>query len=342
MPRSSALDLAAEQISACVESHYGLTAVRLDRLESGADPNASVYRLVSSRADSCFLKLIQGQMPEQLLAIPAWLASHRRIDVVAPMATRVSGELSVRLHDGTLVLYPYLEGKDGWTSTLSRRQWQSLGASLRALHESELPEELARGVPREAFSDHWRQRLFRFMDDACRPEPADPAAKGLAALLHTKRELIETLARRAGQLADAIERRAAVEQCLCHGDIHAGNILVTPGGQLYLVDWQTLIFAPRERDLMFIGGGVGGTWNAVHESRWFYEGYGDSPIDPELLAYYRCERIVQDIVVYCEELLMSDRGGDDRMKSLRQLAVQFEPKNVVEIAQATDAALPKR
>lgn len=332
---------AAETVIACIESQHGIDIAQFEPLDSGADPDAAVYRLVSSRAERWFLKVIRGEVPGRLLAVAHWLASSRSMQVVAPIALPATGALALPCQGCTLVLYPYLEGVDGWSTTLSQSQWQALGASLRALHDSELPEHLAAGLARETFSDRWRRRLIDFLDGSRRPAPSDPAAKGLAALLRDRRGPIEALSHRAGQLARGFEARA-VELRLCHGDIHAGNILVTPDGQIHLVDWQTLILAPRERDLMFIGGGVGGVWNTAHESPWFYEGYGDSPIDRELLAYYRCERIVQDVVVYCEQLFMSDQGGDGRMRSLRQLAVQFEANNVVEIAQATDAELPKR
>lgn len=53
----------------------------------------------------------------------------------------------------------------------------------------------------------------------------------------------------------------------------------------YLVDWDDPIMAPKERDLMFIGGGVGNVWNRSHEEELFYEGYGKVDVNPVLLAY---------------------------------------------------------
>ena len=46
---------------------------------------------------------------------------------------------------------------------------------------------------------------------------------------------------------------------MCHKDIHGGNILIRTDGQppvLYILDWDDPILAPKERDLMFIGGGI--------------------------------------------------------------------------------------
>ena len=90
---------------------------------------------------------------------------------------------------------------------------------------------------------------------------------------------------------------------------------------------------------MFIGAGIGGAWNRPDESAAFDRGYGPTAVDAEGIAYYRCERIVEDIAVYSAHLLRA--GGDtaDRDESLRRLAAAFEPNDVVEIAERTFAAL---
>ena len=100
------------------------------------------------------------------------------------------------------------------------------------------------------------------------------------------------------------------------------------------MDWDTVLFAPKERDLMFFGSGIGGR-QQPEQAAAFYAGYGPGNIDTAALAYYRCERIVQDIAVYCRELLLSAAGGADRAEGLRQLAGQFAPGGVVTIALAT-------
>ena len=88
---------------------------------------------------------------------------------------------------------------------------------------------------------------------------------------------------------------------------------------------------------MYVGGGLMGNGRtSQEEERLFYQGYGHTHIDPIALAYYRYERIVQDIAVYCEQLLLSDGGGQDREQSLRYLESNFMPNSTIEIARRSD------
>ncbi|HWL88821.1 MAG TPA: hypothetical protein VNO21_23620 [Polyangiaceae bacterium] len=48
---------------------------------------------------------------------------------------------------------------------------------------------------------------------------------------------------------------------------------------------------------------------------------------------------MEDIAIYCDQLLLSDEGGMDRSLSLRFFLDQFRPDNVVDIAERTYAAL---
>ena len=97
-----------------------------------------------------------------------------------------------------------------------------------------------------------------------------------------------------------------------------------------MVDWDTLLFAPKERDLMFIGGGLGDSgYTPEQEERLFYRGYGPTDINQVAIAYYRYERIIEDIAVYCEQLFLSDAGGQDRSQSLAIVKFYFLPGGTI-------------
>jgi spectinomycin phosphotransferase len=144
----------------------------------------------------------------------------------------------------------------------------------------------------ERLSPRWRERARAFQQQAEQIDFTDPAAAALTGLMRERREEIRHVIARAEALAQALRGRA-LEPVLCHGDLHAYNLLITPAGDFYIVDWDDPILAARERDLMFIGAGIGGIWNTEREESAFYRGYGAMKINRTALAYYRYERIVE-------------------------------------------------
>jgi len=87
---------------------------------------------------------------------------------------------------------------------------------------------------------------------------------------------------------------------------------------------------------MFIGGGVGNVWNKSQEEKLFYLGYGKAEVNSDILAYYRHERIVENIALYGQELLLKPAGNKDRLEMYDQFMGMFEPQGVVDMAFKTD------
>lgn len=331
-------DVRNTQINACIEREYGLSTTDITFLPIGADVNTAVYRIAVEGGDQYFLKLRRGNFPTGTVTIPHWLATTGMEPLITPIPTRSTGTLWVELDPFTAILYPFVTGRSGWEVDLSHRQWKEFGEGLKALYMSVVPPELTHMNPREGYSSMWRDRITAFLEQAAGKTYSDPVASGLALLLNEKNTTIRHILTRAGKLAQMLVQQPPMS-CLCHGDVHAGNILIDTTSSLYIVDWDTLVLAPKERDLMFVGGGVGGVWRRDYEVKWFYEGYGQAEINRTALSYYRFERIVQDIGETCEEIFATTRSGEDHAVMLEQLARQFEPANVVEIAYDTDRQL---
>ena len=174
--------------------------------------------------------------------------------------------------------------------------WTVFGRVLKRIHAVTLPPELAARIPHESYSSPWREQAKQFQALVAEHTFTDPVAAALAAFMQTRHAQIKHLIQRADDLCSLAQRQPA-NPVLCHADIHVGNVLLSTSGQLYIVDWDDPILAPKERDLMFIGGGLGGGGHSAdQEETLFYEGYGQTPIDPIVLAYYRYERIVIDLV----------------------------------------------
>jgi spectinomycin phosphotransferase len=327
-------DLPDEQLIACLWNDYGLRIVQVDFMPLGNDLNTAVYRVVADDARPYFLKLRGGEFDQITVAIPRLLSDQGMTHVIAPIATS-AGQLSTRMDAFAVILFPFVEGRNGFEADVSDRQRVELGAALKRLHTLDLPPALRQRIPREAYAPYWRELVREFQARAEDTDFAEPVAAQLAALLRAKRAVIDELIQRAEQLGNQLQNRS-LEYVVCHADIHAWNVLIDADDALYIVDWDTLILAPKERDLMFIGAGVDNVWRSAREEALFYQGYGATEIEPQALAYYRYERIVEDIAAYCQQLLLTDQGGKDREEGLRQLVNQFEPGNVIEVALASE------
>lgn len=187
-------------------------------------------------------------------------------------------------------------------------------------------------MPRETFSSKWRETVKSFLGRIENEVFEEPVAVKMALFLKFKRCEILKLVERAEDLAITIQKQP-LDYVLCHADIHGWNLIVDKEGVLYIVDWDTLIFAPKERDLMFVGAGI---WDsgltAAEEESLFYKGYTQTKINQDAIAYYRFERIIQDIGDYCEYIFLSDEGGDDRMQCFEHLQPVFLPNGAIERA----------
>ena len=333
-------DIQDNEILHCVRDGFGLNVLQVVFLPLGADRNTAVYRGVADDATPYFVKLRRGVFDEITVMAPRLLYDQGVRQVIPPLPTR-SQQLWARLGDFTLTVSPFVEGQDGYEVNLSDQHWVDFGSALKGIHTAVIPPTIIDRVQRETYSPHWREIVKGFQALVEDTSFANPVAAELAAFLRLKYDEVSELVSRAERLASVLQARS-LPFILCHADVHAGNVLINANGTLYIVDWDTLTLAPKERDLMFVGGGqFGNLRTAQEEETLFYRGYGQTQVDPVALVYYRYERIVQDIAAYCEQILLTDEGGKDREEGLCQLTGQFSPNAVVEMAYRSEKRLPQ-
>ncbi len=329
-------DIQDHLILTTVQQAYDLHPARLEFLPLGVDVNAAVYRLVTQDGTAYFLKLRKGPFDELTVAIPQMLKSQGVRAILSPLETR-TGRLWSRLEGYTLILYPFIRGKDAYEVELSDRHWVELGATLKGVHSAQVPPDLLHLLPREDYSPRWRQEVKDYQAQIEGESFADPISVKLAEFMRSKRAEIDTLVMRSSQLARDLQARSP-ELVLCHCDVHPGNLLIgeEEPHDLYLVDWDNPALAPKERDLMFIGAGMGCAWPGGTEEALFYQGYGPTQIDRPAQAYYRYERIVIDVAEFCKQVFLTTGNDEDRAQAIRYLAGSFLPNHVLDVACKTD------
>ncbi len=318
-----------ETLRACLRTHYGLAVDELTFLPLGHDSSAWVYR-ARTAGGVYFLKARTRVDNEPGLLVPRYLHDHG----IAPLPT-IAGTLWTMADDYALILYPFIAGTTGMERGMSERQWVDYGALLRQIHATALPPDLMRLMRRESFAPAGTD-VVRDLDMRIGAQAFDdPAARALATFWRERREDIRTLLRRAEDLGRRLAQ-AAPAFVLCHADIHTNNVLLDAGGQVWIVDWDETVLAPRERDLMFVVGGIIGGLVGPREEELFFQGYGAPTVDPLALAYYRYAWAVGDIGAWAEEVFFRpDLGPVTKRAAVEGFMSLFLPGNIVALAFAS-------
>jgi len=326
--------LSDQRIIDCLNANYGIKVARLAFLPIGADLNASIYKAETYEQSSYFIKLKRGHHHDISATIIALLHDAGIQQIIPPIKTK-HGQPIQHIDDFTLIVSPFIEGQDGFSRDLTDEQWLTLGKVMRQIHEIDVPSSIQLIIRHEDYSPKWREAV-RSLYAHIESEPSgDNIALKLIAFMKKHSVTIHRLVDRAEQLGKQIQEQLP-DFVLCHSDIHSGNVLMDQNDIIYVVDWDDPIMAPKERDLMFIGGGVANAWNKPYEEKFFYKGYGKTAINRTILAYYRHERIVEDIAVLGQQLLLTSADNQNRIESYKHFIDQFKPQGVVEIAFKTD------
>lgn len=329
--------LAHQSIINCLNDNYGITVTTLTPLLLGADIHAATYKALAADKQTYFIKIKRGHQHDISVVILELLQA-AGIQALIPPLKSTQGHSIERIDDFSLIVYPFIEGQDGFYQDLTNEQWVTLGKALKQVHSLSIPLTIQQQIRQETFSPKWRsivRSLYAQLSTASLTATHDIALQ-LSNVMMDKMSLIMQLVNRAEQLSQSLQHRK-LEFVLCHSDIHGGNVLIAKDGVIYIVDWDEPMMAPKERDLMFIGGGVANVWNKPHEEALFYQGYATTDVNREILSYYRHERIVEDIAIYGQELLLTTTPPENASIMLKHFMDMFHPQGVVDIALKTDS-----
>ena len=206
---------------------------------------------------------------------------------VAPVAAR-DGELLARVSTRFgLAVYPFVDGQSfEWAAFSSPAHRLAVLDLLAATHTA--PPAARRRALADDFAVPHRDQL----EAACQPGAgaldAGPYARPVARLIREHAAPIRRLLARYDHLVTAARTQPG-RTVLTHGEPHPGNTMLTGGGWV-LIDWDTALAAPPERDLWSLDPGDGSMLDA-------YAGLTGVTPRPVLLDLYRLRWDIADIAV---------------------------------------------
>jgi spectinomycin phosphotransferase len=296
-----------------LQEHYDLIPASLEILPLGLDTAATVYRVVSEQGTAYFLKIKSGPLYQPTCLVPAYLRDQGIASVVAPLPTKRS-TLWVQVEKWTMILYPFIEGDTSWTG-MTDEQWKEVGSSFKRIHQVTLPPEGFESLRKESFDPTEYTRWIRTFEAQHLPQRRQTSNGGSAAeraLLSSwieHQSTIHEVVIAMEKLAEVLQRRT-LPYVICHADLHPANLLRAPSGHVFVIDWDDVMLAPRERDFIFVGDPPVDD-SAQQAIPPFFQGYGETKVDWVALTYYCYERVIQDVVSFAQEICFREDLGEE-------------------------------
>ena len=302
-----------EQLRACFQDQYDLYPVTLEFLPLGLDYNAGVYRVVSEQGTAYLLKVTSRSLYEPRCLVPRYLKDQGITSVVAPVPTR-SGALWTQLEEWTVIVYPFIDGDTSLTGMMNE-QWKEVGTIFKRIHQVMLPPFGFESLQKETFDPteyaQW-VRTFEAQHLYSRHDGSG-SSRALRADWVAHQSTIHTVVTSLEKLAGVLQRRAG-PYVICHADLHAANLLRDHAGHVFVIDWDEVMLAPKERDFIFV---------REPQAAAFWEGYGRTEIDWVALTYYLWERVIQDVIVNAQDVCFREDLGEETKADIAQMFDEY-------------------
>jgi spectinomycin phosphotransferase/16S rRNA (guanine(1405)-N(7))-methyltransferase len=290
-------------------SHHWLATDRTGtRLFATADDLAAKRRTTHDSTGAAFDRLRAAFGTALALRADTGLAF-----VIAPVLT-AGGQVMARLSDRySLVVHPHVTGihagEDGqFTSDDDRRMVVGM---LTQIHGARTG-----GARADDFVVPQLDALQMIMRTAGGTWRSGPYARRAQDLLQAHVQELGVLVRAYHRLVQRVSSRPD-RMVITHGEPHAGNVIVTPDG-LVLVDWDTALLAPPERDLWDLAGHDPSLLNC-------YTAATGTEIDEDALTLYRLWYDLAEIGGYLS-LFRSEHGDTaDATESWKNLQYFLRP-----------------
>jgi spectinomycin phosphotransferase/16S rRNA (guanine(1405)-N(7))-methyltransferase len=229
--------------------------------------------------------------------------------VVAPIPT-LAGEPLVRMDRRFgVALYPYVDGQSySWGAFPTPVHRRGVLDLIVALHTA--PTAASRHAMADDFAVPHRDELELTSDHNGVRLQDGPYASLTSALLAENAERVRQLLARHDGLVKEIRGRPG-RMVLTHGEPHPGNTMLTSAGWV-LIDWDTVLLAPPERDLWSLDPGDGSVIGAYADAT------GTTPLPPTL-ELYRIRWDLADIAAYVSRFRGPHSGSLDDEQSWDEL-----------------------
>lgn len=245
-----------------------------------------------------YLAKIQASRLDFTLKLTSMLYDSGIFTAQPSIRRTLDGKLKTYFQRQPLIIYDYIEGSNlEKVRPYPPEVLTNLGTLIAKLHCAST--NIGMDIPYiEQFRLSFEEPLLSSLNELERvPADARPGKVELREAILPHRETILSLLIRLHELGDT-SRELNPSLVLVHTDMTPNNILRTPQGDLFIVDWEGIMLAPAEHDLVIFAGE--GFATLLTE---YYRAAGKPRLHPELFAYYFHRRNLEDITGFIVSIL---------------------------------------
>ncbi|MCJ8007783.1 phosphotransferase [Lederbergia wuyishanensis] len=241
--------ISQNKILQLIHTYYGFLPDSISFIPFG-DKSYS-YKIRCMNGNTFYLKLLDKKIQQEAITqtsyyLPLLTELHEK-DLYPPANYPIltkENRNKIEIEEIVLVLFPWINGPtlaDSYPLTESYiRQIAQLLAELH-LTTSKISSDIH--LPAETFNVEFLDELSTFVKTLRqRPAPSElvniiaPKEKGIISLIMQIKKLSNTI------------KNKHFPFVICHGDLWGGNLIQSPSG-LRVIDWESVILAPMEREL---------------------------------------------------------------------------------------------
>jgi hypothetical protein len=226
--------------------------------------------------------------------------------VVAPIPTSAGPPLVRVDRRFAVALYPYIDGESyPWGEFSTQAHRRSVLDMVVALHN--VPATATPHALADDFDIPCRDELESSLDGSA--HETGPYTQPTSALVIDHAERIRTVLARYDNLVALVNQRSPAPRraVLTHGEPHPANTMLSADGW-WLIDWDSALRAPPERDLWSLDPGDGSIYGAYADAT------GTTPLT-SALNLYRIRWDLGDIAAYVTRFRHQHTGSQDDDKS---------------------------
>jgi spectinomycin phosphotransferase len=230
-------------------------------------------------------------------------------NIIHPIKT-TSDKIFVSFEDFKLVLFGFIDGKTIREQPLNESQLEELGELLVKVHNS---KDIIGAYPqKEEFDNPHKNDINKIYESLEKLDDLNEIKEKTKQLYLDYKDKFLDEQNKLEELINKLKDQN-IEFVNCHGEPSPGNVMVSNDGQIFLIDWDFPLFAPKEKDLLFFDK----SFDQVLAG--YRKVVPDVEINEDVKRYYSLLWNVQEIADWGIRILFGDASLEEHNHSYEEL-----------------------